>query len=251
MDPPTTSSLLSKGHQVTLEINTKCCQILPEVTFIRQQVEAHKILLAVSFISGRTIKTATFKKKNSFLINFCYCCCCLVTQLCLTHLLPHGPQPARLLCPLDFSGKNAGSGLPFPSSRDLSNAVHPALQVDSFFFFKYFIYLFHSTSSLLQHTRFLVVACAIQFPDQDPTPGPCTRSRESQPLGHQASPAGGFFTAEPPGKPPINFKTKLTKANHRIFLNKNSVISSCYDIRFCYDKDIINLIVLFVYLYHL
>ena len=34
------------------------------MTFIRQQVEAHKILLAVSFISGRTIRTATLKKKK-------------------------------------------------------------------------------------------------------------------------------------------------------------------------------------------
>ena len=34
--------------------------------------------------------------------------CCLMTQLCPTHLQPHGLQPTRLLCPCDFPGKNIG-----------------------------------------------------------------------------------------------------------------------------------------------
>ena len=38
------------------------------------------------------------------------CCCCLVAQSCLTLCNPHGPQPTRLLCPWDFSGKNTGVG---------------------------------------------------------------------------------------------------------------------------------------------
>ena len=37
---------------------------------------------------------------------------CLVAQLCLT-LQPHGLQPARLLCPWDFPGKNTGVGCHF------------------------------------------------------------------------------------------------------------------------------------------
>ena len=37
----------------------------------------------------------------------------LVTQLCLTLLQPHGLQPARLLCPWDFPGKNFGVGYHF------------------------------------------------------------------------------------------------------------------------------------------
>ena len=36
------------------------------------------------------------------------CCCCLVTESCLTLLQLRGLLPARLLCPLDFPGKNAG-----------------------------------------------------------------------------------------------------------------------------------------------
>ena len=37
------------------------------------------------------------------------------------------PQPARLLCPWDFPGKDAGSGLPFPSPGDLPNpGIEPA-----------------------------------------------------------------------------------------------------------------------------
>ena len=37
----------------------------------------------------------------------CTCWCCLVAKSCLT-LWPQGLLPARLLCPIDFSGKNTG-----------------------------------------------------------------------------------------------------------------------------------------------
>ena len=37
-------------------------------------------------------------------------CCCLVTMLCLTLFRPYGLQPARLLCPWDFSAKNTVMG---------------------------------------------------------------------------------------------------------------------------------------------
>ena len=38
---------------------------------------------------------------------------CLVTKSCLTFLLPHEPQPARLFCPWDFPGKTIGVGCYF------------------------------------------------------------------------------------------------------------------------------------------
>ena len=41
------------------------------------------------------------------------CCCCSVTQLCLTLLRPHRLQPARLLYPWAFPGKNTGVGCHF------------------------------------------------------------------------------------------------------------------------------------------
>ena len=44
---------------------------------------------------------------------FCISCICflvLVSQLCLTLCDPHELQPARLLCPQDFPGKNTGVG---------------------------------------------------------------------------------------------------------------------------------------------
>ena len=41
------------------------------------------------------------------------CFCCLVTRSCPTLLQPHGLQPARLLFPGDFSGKNTGVGCHF------------------------------------------------------------------------------------------------------------------------------------------
>ena len=54
-------------------------------------------------------------------------------------LRPHGLQHARLLCSWGFSRQDYWSGLPFPSSGDLSNQglkpKSPALQADSFFFF--------------------------------------------------------------------------------------------------------------------
>ena len=40
-------------------------------------------------------------------------CCCLVAKSCLPLLRPHGLQPARLLCPWDFPGKNSGVGCHF------------------------------------------------------------------------------------------------------------------------------------------
>ena len=45
-------------------------------------------------------------------VHFILCdfCCFLVIKSCLTLLRPHGLQPARLLCPWDFPGKNTGVG---------------------------------------------------------------------------------------------------------------------------------------------
>ena len=40
-------------------------------------------------------------------------CCCLVAKSRLTLLSPHGLEPARLLCPPDFPGKNTGVGSHF------------------------------------------------------------------------------------------------------------------------------------------
>ena len=41
------------------------------------------------------------------------CCCCSVAKYSLTLLQPHDLQPARLLCPLHFPGKNTGVGCHF------------------------------------------------------------------------------------------------------------------------------------------
>ena len=51
-------------------------------------------------------------------------------------LQSHGLQPARLLCPWDFPGKNIGVGLPFPPPGDHPDLgikpVSPALVGKSF-----------------------------------------------------------------------------------------------------------------------
>ena len=44
-------------------------------------------------------------------------CCCLVAKLCPTLLGPHGPQPIRLLCPVDSPSKNSGVGCHFLLQR--------------------------------------------------------------------------------------------------------------------------------------
>ena len=40
-------------------------------------------------------------------------CCCFVAKSCPTLLWSHGLQPARLLCPWDFPGKNTGMSCHF------------------------------------------------------------------------------------------------------------------------------------------
>ena len=61
--------------------------------------------LEIQFSKGS--KDYVVKEPNFFLKIGVYVC--LVAQLRLT-LQPHGPQPARLLCPLDSPGKNTGVG---------------------------------------------------------------------------------------------------------------------------------------------
>ena len=60
-----------------------------------------------------------------------WCCCCLVAESCLTLLRPHRLQPARLLCPWGFPGKNTVVCLAFPPRGDLPDPrikpVPPAL----------------------------------------------------------------------------------------------------------------------------
>ena len=55
-----------------------------------------------------------------YILNLLYLCC-LVTKSCLTLLPPHKLQPARLLCPWDFPGKNTGVGCHFLFQENLPN----------------------------------------------------------------------------------------------------------------------------------
>ena len=61
-------------------------------------------------------------------------CCCLITTSCPT-LQSHGLQPARLLCPWDSPGKNAGVGCHFLlQGIFLTQGLNPSLlhwQADS------------------------------------------------------------------------------------------------------------------------
>ena len=85
------------------------------------------------------------------------CCHCLVTKSCPTLLRPHGLYPTRLLCSLDFPGKNiaisSSTELPDLGNEPLSPALQQILYhwatreaqqqqqqnnyVDVFFFFRF------------------------------------------------------------------------------------------------------------------
>ena len=57
--------------------------------------------------------TWTISRSYSVLLGLSQVCCavlCLVTSIKSSSLRRHGPQPTRLLCPWDFSGKNTGVG---------------------------------------------------------------------------------------------------------------------------------------------
>ena len=66
-----------------------------------------------------------------------------VAQWC--PLRPHGLHAARLYCSWGFSRQEDWSGLPCPPPRDLPSpgieTRSPALQADSFFFFRFFFFL--------------------------------------------------------------------------------------------------------------
>ena len=68
---------------------------------------------------------------TAFLLYGIHCGYCLVTKSCTAVLQPHGPEPARLLCPWNFPG------LPFPSPGDLPDPrikpASPALAGRSFY----------------------------------------------------------------------------------------------------------------------
>ena len=68
--------------------------------------------------------------------NCCCFCCCFRHSLMSDSLGPHGLQPSRLLCPLDFPGKNTGVGCHFfLQGIFLTQGLNPRLlhwQTDSF-----------------------------------------------------------------------------------------------------------------------
>ena len=74
-----------------------------------------------------------FGLENVYLLLFC-CVCSVVSDT----LRPHGLEPARLLCPWDFPGKNTEVGCHFllqgifPTQRiEPASPASPAFQVDS------------------------------------------------------------------------------------------------------------------------
>ena len=60
-------------------------------------------------------------------------CCFLAALVVSNSVRPHGPQPARLLCPWGFSRQEYWSGLPCPPPGELLDlGIWSAMQADSF-----------------------------------------------------------------------------------------------------------------------
>ena len=74
-------------------------------------------------------KELMFKTNISLTANMC---CAVLSRSVLSDFLPpHGLQPARLLCPWEFSRQEYWSGLPCPPPGQSSQPRSPALQMDS------------------------------------------------------------------------------------------------------------------------
>ena len=66
--------------------------------------------LLLSIHQQKIVATSPAWSKSFLSLLLTCSCCCLVTKLYLTLWRPHGLQPARLLSPWDFPGKNTGVG---------------------------------------------------------------------------------------------------------------------------------------------
>ena len=77
-----------------------------------------KFFVILYIYQGTKIKLFKSKKKlvlesNLKTKNFNKCVCVLSCSVMSNSLWPHGPQPARLLCPQNFPGKSTGLGCYF------------------------------------------------------------------------------------------------------------------------------------------
>ena len=69
-------------------------------------------------------------------------------------------------------------------------------------------------SVVVAHGPSCSAACGV-LPDQGSNPCPLHWQADSQPLRHQGSPAGGFLTTEPPGKPTWSYFWVRAGAQYR------------------------------------
>ena len=77
---------------------------------------------------------------GSLLYSSVMCVCVCVSMCMLSHVWPHGLEPARLLCPQNFPGKKTWSGLPFPSPGNLLDpGIKPSSPVSSALAGRFFI----------------------------------------------------------------------------------------------------------------
>ena len=97
---------------------------------------------------------------------------------CLTLLQPHGLQPARLLCPWDFPGKNTGVGCHFllwevfPTQGSNPSLLH--LYTDSLPLSQQRLprlFISQAAPGLSRSPRLCSCACGVEFPDQRLNPG--------------------------------------------------------------------------------
>ena len=98
----------------------------------RKHFQSHRTVISAHHCCLYTcFRTFWVQNKDLLLLYLYSACACLAAQSCLTLLWPHGLQPARLLCPWDFPGKNTGVGyhffiqgiFPFPGTEPASPAL--------------------------------------------------------------------------------------------------------------------------------
>ena len=101
-----------KAKQQCLHVTCTICFDLADNCFHLQKKSLNHSIIRVSLLRGGT-RTHCSEAIPAIILIWSFCCCCLVTESCLTLLRPHGLQPTRLLRSWDFPRENARVGYRF------------------------------------------------------------------------------------------------------------------------------------------
>ena len=104
-------SLLVKKNLITGYVFLLCMLLLPIIsTDTKEYPNIYSISDLLILQLSEMLFQESYKAEGRKTILLHIQLVCLVINSCLTLLQPHGLQPARILCPWDFPGKNTGVG---------------------------------------------------------------------------------------------------------------------------------------------